>query len=160
MAPLATALTILPANIVVLVSATPQESVDLATLSYHLTNSHVIHIFDQYSSSREMGHIITPPLPAPENAGLTVPEIIKQSGYSSFDFVGDKEAETVVVVLNGPLALAAKAVAARVIGLGVVVVRVLRPWDEPALRKILPSKVKNLHVFDDVPNEATEVPSR
>jgi len=59
-------------------------------------------------------------------------------------------------VLNGPLALAAKALVTIVTGLGVVVVRVLRPWDEAALRETLPSTVKEVHVFDDVPNEATQ----
>jgi sulfite reductase (NADPH) flavoprotein alpha-component len=155
-APLSTALTILPANIVVFASATPQESVDLAALSYRFTKSHVIHLFDQYSSSREIGHTITPPAAVQEDASLTVPEIIRQSGYSFFDYVGDSEAETVVVVLNGPLALAAKALATGTTGLGVVVVRVLRPWDESALREILPATVKNVHVFDDVPNESTQ----
>ena len=149
-APLAAAFTILPADIVVFVSATPQESVDLAALSYSLTNSHVIHLFDHYSSSREIGHSITPP------SHSNVPVAIKQSGYSYFDYAGDKEAKTVIVMLNSPLALAAKAQATKMTGLGVVVVRVLRPWDESALRDILPSTVKEVHVFDDVPNEATQ----
>ena len=146
-APLAAAFPILPANIVVLVSATPQESVDLAALSYSLTGFHVIHLFDHHSSSRETGHIIIPP---------KAPETIQESGYSYFDYAGDKKAKTVIVLLNGPLALAAKALVKNVSGLGVVVVRVLRPWDEFALRHVLPSTVKEIHVFDDVPNEATQ----
>lgn len=156
MAPLSTALTILPVNFVVLASATSQESVDLAALSYRFTKSHVIHLFDQYSSSREIGHTLRPPAAVKEDRHFTVPEIIRQSGYSFFDYAGDKEAKTIVVVLNGPLALVAKALAADLAGFGVVVVRVLRPWDEFALRKILPIGVKNVHVFDDVPNEATQ----
>jgi sulfite reductase (NADPH) flavoprotein alpha-component len=149
-APLAAAFAILPSNITVLISATPQESVDIAALSYRLTNSHVIHLFDHYSSSRETGHFITPPSQSKTHKG------IEESGYSYFDYMGDKEAKTVIVMLNGPLALVAKALAVSMTGLGVVVVRVLRPWNEAALRDTLPSTVKEVHVFDDVPNEATQ----
>lgn len=149
-APLAAAFAILPSNMVVLVSATPQESVDLAVLSYGLTNSHVIHLFDHHSASRETGHVITSPFQS------KVPEVLKQSGYSYFSYAGDAEAKTVIVMLNGPLAQAAKALVADMRGLGIVVVRVLRPWDESALRDSLPSTVKEVHIFDDVPNEATQ----
>ncbi|KIM71322.1 hypothetical protein PILCRDRAFT_805168, partial [Piloderma croceum F 1598] len=149
-APLAAAFPMLPANIVVLVSATPQESVDLAALSYSLTSSHVIHLFDHHSSSRETGHIITSPFQSKAS------DTILESGYSYFDYAGDKKAKTIIVLLNGPLALAAKALVKNVTGLGIVVVRVLRPWDESALRDVLPSTVKEVHVFDDVPNEATQ----
>ncbi|KAH7929492.1 assimilatory sulfite reductase [Leucogyrophana mollusca] len=156
LAPLSTTIGLLPNNIVVLLSATPQESIDLAMLSYKLISSHVIHIFDHHSSSREVGHPFVPALPLKEAPGLTVPEAIRWSGYSLFDYAGDQSAHTVLVFLNGPLALIAKALAGRVRGLGVVVVRVLRPWDGDALREVIPSSVKEVYVFDDVPNEATQ----
>ncbi|KAG1753881.1 uncharacterized protein EDB91DRAFT_1242845 [Suillus paluster] len=137
LASLSTAFTILPDNLVVLLSATPQESIDLAALSYKLTSSHVVHIFDHHSISRES-------------------ELIRWSGYQLFDYVGDVNAETVVVLLNGPLALMAKSIATRTSGLGVVVVRVLRPWDGDAFKQCLPDTVKEVYVFDDVPNEVCQ----
>lgn len=155
LAPLVSTLPILPEDIVVLLSATPQESVDFAALSYKLTGSHVIHLFDHHSSSREVGHSIAP-LSYKGEGGNTVAEVIHQAGYTFFDYAGDKSAHTVVVLLNGPLALAAKAFANRTAGLGVVIVRVLRPWVETDFKEALPSTVKKIHVLDDVPNAATQ----
>ncbi|OSC98662.1 assimilatory sulfite reductase [Trametes coccinea BRFM310] len=155
LAPLTPALPLLPEGFTVLISATPQEAVELAALSYQLTNTHVIHLFDHHGATRETGHVAVPPVILPE-PGLTLQEGLKKAGYSAFEYAGDQNAETVVVLLNGPLALTAKALARRVSGLGVVIVRVLRPWDEEALRSVLPASVKKVHVFDDVPTETTQ----
>jgi len=156
LASLCTTFSIIPDNIVVLLSATPQESIDLAVLAYKLTSSHVVHIFDHHSISREIGHSFIPTLPLKEPPSLDVPEVLRWSGYQLFDYVGDVNAESVVVLLNGPLALMAKSIASRTRGLGVVVVRVLRPWDGDAFQGCLPDTVKEVHVFDDVPNEVCQ----
>lgn len=156
LASLSTTFSILPDNITVLLSATPQESIDLAVLAYQLTSSHVIHIFDHHSISREIVDSFVTPLPLKDTSSLNLPELIQWSGYQLFDYVGDANAESVVVLLNGPLALMAKSIAARTSGLGVVVVRVLRPWDGGAFQKCLPGNVKEVHVFDDVPNEVCQ----
>jgi sulfite reductase (NADPH) flavoprotein alpha-component len=155
LAPLTTALAILPVDVVVLLSATPQESVDFAALSYRLKNSHVIHLFDHHSCSREIGHSIAP-LPHKAEEDLTISEIISQAGYTFFDYAGDIEAHTVMVLLNGPLALTAKALASRIHDVGVVAVKVLRPWDETTFRGILPTTVKTVHVLVDVPNASSQ----
>ncbi|EIW61476.1 assimilatory sulfite reductase [Trametes versicolor FP-101664 SS1] len=155
LAPFTPALALLPEGFTVLLSATPQEAVDLAALSYQLTDTHVIHLFDHHGSARETGHVATPPIVLPE-PGLSLEEGLKKAGISAFEYAGDQDAQTVVVLLNGPLALTAKALASRVSGLGVVIVRVLRPWDEQALRAVLPASVKKVHVFDEVPTETTQ----
>lgn len=155
LAPLTPALAILPEDFTVLLSATPQETVDFATLSYKLTVAHVIHIFDHHGAARESGHTITPALPVQE-PGLTAKDGLKKAGYEAFEYAGDGSASTIVVLLNGPLALAAKAIAARSAGLGVVVVKMLRPWGEDALRAVVPETAKQIHVFDDVPTETTQ----
>ncbi|GBE79342.1 Probable sulfite reductase [NADPH] flavoprotein [Sparassis crispa] len=155
LAPLAPVFSMLPDSFTVLLSAAPQEAVDLTALSYKLTDTHVIHLFDHYSSARETGHSIIPAVPSQE-AGLTVKEGLTKAGYGAFDYAGDKEAHTVIVLLNGPLALVAKAIASHVSGLGVVVVRLLRPWDEDALRQIIPASTRHIHVLDDVPTETTQ----
>ncbi|KAJ4467540.1 assimilatory sulfite reductase [Lentinula aciculospora] len=154
----ATILPILPDNIVVLASATSQETVHFTQLSYQLSSSHVIHIFDHYSSSRELGHA-TLPLPEKDYGNVSVTEAIQRAGYSSFEYIGDTEAHTVVLALNGPLAVAAKAFANKSRrGFAAVSVNVLRPWDEAALRSVLPDTVKTVHVLDDVPNATTKGP--
>lgn len=155
LAPLTPALAILPENFAVLLSATPRETVEFAALSYQLTDTHVIHIFDHHGAARESGHTIVPSLPA-QQPGLTAKDGLKQFGYEAFEYVGDQSASTVLVLLNGPLALAAKAIAAKSVGLGVVVVKMLRPWDEDALRAVIPETARQIHVVDDVPTETTQ----
>lgn len=154
LAPLASVWPMLPKDIVVLLSATPQQTVDFAALSYKL-QSHVIHLFDHQSSSRETGHSITS-LHSKDVEGGTVSEIINYAGHKFFDYVGDAEAHTVIIMLNGPLALYTMALAGQTAGLGVITVNVLRPWDESALRTILPTSVRKVHVIDDVPTMAAQ----
>ncbi|TCD62729.1 hypothetical protein EIP91_006454 [Steccherinum ochraceum] len=155
LAPFTPALAILPEAFTVLLSATAQEAVDLAALSYRLTSTHVIHIFDHHGTARELGQDFSLTLPTvPSEA--SVEGSLARIGYRPFDYTGDADASTIVVALNGPLAQAAKAVAARTPGFGVVSVRLLRPWKEDALRAVLPSSVKTIYVVDDVPTEYTQ----
>ena len=149
LAPVHDALYSLPDSFVVLLSSTPQETVELASVAYTLPNNHVVHVFDHYSSARESSHLILPS--ELSTSAVTIQDALSEVGYGFFDYAGDNEAQTVLVLLNGPLATAAKVLASQISGLGVVVVRVLRPWDEKAFGAVLPSTVKNVHVLDDVP---------
>ncbi|KAK7061605.1 assimilatory sulfite reductase [Favolaschia claudopus] len=144
----------LPRDLVLLLSATPQQIVDFTHISYRLPSSHVVHVFDHYTVARQIGTSVVPP---PESLSTgTVADVFAQAGYTFFSYAGDPSAHTVLVLLNGPLALAAKAFADQIVGLGVVVVNVLRPWDEQALRSALPASVRMVHVLDDVPNASTQ----
>ncbi|KAF8165196.1 hypothetical protein B0H34DRAFT_227812 [Crassisporium funariophilum] len=158
LAPIASAWSILPDDITVLLSSTPQQSVDFAALSYKLTASHVIHLFDHHSASRETGHVIAP---LSKQVGDAVPNIhdaVRQAGYSFFEYHGDATAKIVIVLLNGPLALTLKTIANsnQETGVGVVIVNVFRPWDEATLQAVIPSSVTTVHVLDDVPNAVTQ----
>lgn len=153
LSPLFSALFSLPASFAVILSSTPQEAVELASLAYHLRN-HVVHVFDHYSSARETTHLVLPSQTL--TPGMSIHDAVLDLGYGFFDFAGDNEAHTVVVLLNGPLATAAKVLASQIPGLGILVVRVLRPWDEEAFRMALPSTVKTVHVMDDVPSEVAQ----
>ncbi|TBU23483.1 assimilatory sulfite reductase [Dichomitus squalens] len=155
LAPFTPALTLLPEGFTVLLSATPQETVALAALAYKLTGTHVIHLFDHHSSARETGHTSSPLTVVPE-PGLTLEDGLKAAGYATLEYAGSQDAEAVIVLLNGPLALTAKALASRVPGLGVLIVRALRPWNEDTLRSVLPASARRVHVFDDVPTESTQ----
>jgi len=147
---------ILPENMVVLLSSTPKQAVDFATLSFRLASSHVVHLFDHHSSSREIGHSI-PPLQISPKAASTIQDAVRQAGYSVFEYHGNQAAKTVIVLLNGPFAAAAKAVVQGSNNdLGIVIVNVLRPWDESAIRSAIPFSATLVHVLDDVPNEATQ----
>ncbi|KAI0053069.1 assimilatory sulfite reductase [Auriscalpium vulgare] len=154
LAPLAPALSVLPNGFVVLLSATPQETVDLAAAAYKLP-SHVIHLFDHHSSAREVGPISPPQFPTKGDTELDAHEVIQDAGYTFFDYAGADDVQTVFVTLNGPLARALTAIADRTHTFGVLVVRVLRPWDEAAFQAALPASVKEVRVVEDIPVGST-----
>ncbi|KAJ7499051.1 hypothetical protein FB451DRAFT_1427968 [Mycena latifolia] len=137
-----------------LASGCAHEIVDFTHISYRLSTSHVVHLFDHYSVAREIGTALVPP--SSSLSPGSVAEVFAQAGYSFFTYAGDSAANTAIVLLNGPVAVAAKALASHIPGLGVVVVNVLRPWDEQALRDVLPQSVRTVHVLDDVPNATTQ----
>ncbi|THH33567.1 hypothetical protein EUX98_g517 [Antrodiella citrinella] len=155
LAPFTPALAILPDHFTVLLSATPQEAVDLAALSYRLTHTHVVHIFDHHGATRELGQDLSVSVPVAETRS-SVKDSLALAGYKPLDYVGDADAHTVIVVLNGPLAQAIKSVASKTTGLGVISVRLLRPWNEETLREIIPSSAKTVFVVDDVPTDYTQ----
>lgn len=152
LASLSTSFSIFPESLAIILSATPQESVDLALLAYKLNDWHVVHIFDHHSAAREVGHNFV--LNHEKDvSGLPISEAIRMVGYAPFEFVGDRSARTVFVLLNGQLALVAKALVSGTVGVAVVIVRVLRPWGADELQKIIPSTTQEIYVFDDVPHE-------
>lgn len=153
LAALPSVLPLLSESTAVLLSATPKETVDLALLSYTIGDSHVIHLFDHWSSAREVGHALEPYTDTLSSTTLSqqsLPQALQNAGYKFFDYHGDPNAETVLVVLNGPLSLALTSLITDVSGLAVVVVRVLRPWDEDSFSNTLPETVKKVHVLEDV----------
>ncbi|KAH9482818.1 putative sulfite reductase [NADPH] flavoprotein component [Psilocybe cubensis] len=156
LSPLASVWSILPENVSVLLSSSPKQTVDFAALAYKVTSSHIVHLFDHYSAARENGPLITPPKPI-SNKGKTLQESLKEAGYEALEYHGDAEAKAVVVLLNSTLASSLKAaVASNASGLAVVVVNVLRPWDESAIRSIIPASATSVYVLDDVPNTVTQ----
>ncbi|CAG8681330.1 1624_t:CDS:1, partial [Acaulospora colombiana] len=138
-----------PEHFAVILSATPQEVVDFAAVSYATPKSHIVHIFDHWSAARETSKKRAPTLPlqAPVSDIHTA---LHKLGHSFFEYAGDSNATNVVLVLNGPLALSIKHLASVIPSFGVVIVKVLRPWDENALRKAIPTSTTSLYVIDDV----------
>ena len=153
LAALGSVLPLIPDSATVLLSATPKETVQLALLSYTIRDSHVIHLFDHWSSAREVGHALEP---YPHSLFSITPNqeplarALQIAGYKNFDYHGDPNAESVLVVLNGSLGLTLASLIADVPGFAVVLVRVLRPWDEDSFSNALPKTVKNVHVLEDV----------
>ncbi|KAL5508436.1 MET10 [Sanghuangporus vaninii] len=148
--------TTLPDSIAVILSASPQESVDLAAAAYNITDSHVIHLFDHHSAGREIGRTITRPEVRRSSSTLNVKDTLDAIGYAFFDYFGDSSASKVLVVLNGPLASAAKSISKNRPDFGVVVVRVLKPWDDEQFLSTLPASAKFVHVLDEVPTVGTQ----
>ena len=146
-----------PDRFTVVLSATPQEVVDVAAATYDISNAHIVHIFDQNSAGREVSEKLVPPSPSTSPVFDTYTAFNK-AGYEYFEYAGDVHAENVIVLLNGPLALALKAIASQVPSVGILIVRVLRPWDESAFLQALPSGCTSVHVWDDVASEHSSAP--
>ena len=146
-----------PDHFTVVLSATPQEVVDVAAATYGISNAHIIHIFNHNSAGREVSEKLIPPSPSTSPA-LDTYTALDQAGYEYFEYAGDAQAENIIVLLNGPLALALKAIALRVPSIGVLTVRVLRPWDESAFLQTLPTTTTCVHVWDDVASEHSSTP--
>ena len=97
---------IFPENTAAIISSTPQQAADFATIAYEVNHTHVVHFFD-HDSSREIGHIITP-LHIAEKPTLTLHEAFRETGYTFFEYHGKSAASVIIVLQNGPLALQLK----------------------------------------------------
>ncbi|KDQ07507.1 hypothetical protein BOTBODRAFT_609535 [Botryobasidium botryosum FD-172 SS1] len=146
----ALAVTTLSEHYSVVFSATAQESADISALIYTPLASHIVHVFDHHSASRETRSLTFPAFQPDSSVGVGLKPLLGQAGYSFFEYTGPLEATDVIVALNSPLALAVRAFAASHASLGVLSVRVLRPWDEDALKQALPSSARRIHVLDEV----------
>lgn len=142
------ALAAIPENFTVLFSSTPQETLDLTAASYAIANAHVVHFFDQYDAAREVSRKLLPPSP-PSSPVLQSVTALKIAGYDTLQYFGDPGATNVVVLLNGPLAQAVKCILPTLPSTGLLVIRMLRPWDVAAFLNVLPGSAQTVHVFDD-----------
>lgn len=154
LSPVNSILSSLPDSVAILLSSTPQEIVDFGSLAYRIADFHVIHFFDHYSAGRELGHELAPTSVSEEYIPLK--DALGTIGYSPFEYEGATDASTVVVMLNNPLAPSAKLLAKNKPEFGVLIVKLLRPWDEESLLAALPVSVKSLYVLDDVPTDGTQ----
>ncbi|EJU00231.1 hypothetical protein DACRYDRAFT_23203 [Dacryopinax primogenitus] len=132
-------------NLAVILSSTPKESVALAAAAYSV-KQHIVHVFD-HSSARELTAL---PAPKPLGGDLSLATAFDRLGVKYFDYFGDACAEYVLVCLNTPLAHALKAFLAQTPRVGLLVIRVLRPWDEVTFLSALPNSARHLHVIDHV----------
>ena len=123
----------------VLLSATPQESVDMAKYAYaRTTKKPLVHIFDGAYAACERRVLSPPSSSAPE----------------PFAYTGPSAPETVLIMANSTQSYHARALLLSLppalrSKVGVVSVRVLRPWGADALRQVLPSSVKTLRVVEE-----------
>lgn len=155
LASLAHVWSILPSSVAIFFSSKPQQAVDFATIAYQLTDTHVVHFFDYHSTCREVGHSITP-LQVYDQPTLSIRDAFSQSGHSFFEYYGHDEATSIVVLLNGSLALSLKSFINSGGSVGVIIVNVFRPWDEAAFRSVVPPSAMTVHVLDDVPSTVTQ----
>ncbi|KAG9004145.1 hypothetical protein FRB93_010493 [Tulasnella sp. JGI-2019a] len=148
LAAISSALTLLPDTFAVILSATAKEAVELASVSYAISDKHVVHVFDQYATARETRRIEYPQLPF-VGGSTTLEQALGDTGYSYFDYTGSATASVVLVALAGPLSSGLKVLARHLPDVGVVTVRVLRPWSAKAFHKVIPAGARIVHVLSD-----------
>jgi sulfite reductase (NADPH) flavoprotein alpha-component len=141
---------------VVIASATPQESADMASIAYATTGSHVIHFFDHFAGARELRKLTYPSIPDTISPSVSIQKAMQDGGYTLFQYFGPENATDVVVAINGPFSQTIKTGLAHSQSTGIILVRVLRPWDNSMFHAVLPTSAERVHVFDDVANTYTE----
>lgn len=152
-------LPIVPQNLAILASSTAQEAVDLALAAYRSTSSHVVHLFDHFSSARELRKLSIPTSRAyPSKSSPSLQEALNNAGYALFDYCGSRSAVEVFVAVNGILANTIKNSLKGNGSTGIVTVRLLRPWDGPKFLATLPQSARHIHVLDDVASPIVEGP--
>ncbi|KZW04001.1 hypothetical protein EXIGLDRAFT_663402 [Exidia glandulosa HHB12029] len=153
---LATAIDAFPDSVAVIFSSGAQETVNFAEIAYKTTSHHVVHVYDHYGAAREVTDVEVPAWD--ETASGALPDVLFQAGVAPLSYHGDPNATHVLVVLNGPLATVAKTLIKNTPGLGLVVVRVLRPWDRATFLASIPESTTSLHVVDDASTNKSSGP--
>ncbi|KAF8332824.1 uncharacterized protein EI90DRAFT_3054562, partial [Cantharellus anzutake] len=137
---LAIILPVIPEEFSIILSSSPQEIADVASAAYSVTDSHVIHVFNHYDG-------------APQ---VSVIQALEKFGYGSFDYFGNKNPRIVLVSLNGVFANSLRAFATTTSTIGLIVVRVLQPWDMELFKKVVPTSAKYVHILEEVMDEFSE----
>ncbi|KAF8322068.1 assimilatory sulfite reductase [Clavulina sp. PMI_390] len=157
LAGLSSVLPIVPEQLAIVVSGGAQEAVDIAAASYSVTTSHVAHIFDHYSSARELSKLTKRAAAQPKQSN-SIEQALSQAGYALFDYSGSKSATDVIVVVNGVFASNVKEAVKNDASVGVITVRLLRPWDSTKFLEALPASAQRIHVLDDVASAYVDGP--
>ena len=106
---------------------------------------------DVFFQAREAGNLFHDAVPAIVQAEMDRFAAITGRQYRLFDYVGHPEAERVVVLMGSGAGAATEAVDALVAAgekVGLVIVRLYRPFDAAAFLEALPATVQRLAVLD------------
>ncbi|KAG0015872.1 hypothetical protein BGZ82_001258 [Podila clonocystis] len=167
-------------GLVYLTSNSVQEAYDVAILAHAIaagTQQSVIHILDGVQTSQQVETIKTirdqdiaafiknesrAPVASQDEDALAnaIEKIFERASallgrnYNAFEYSGPKDAETVAVVF-GPAASSAQHLGDKV---GVLNVRLYRPWSFSHFLKAVPSSVKNVIVVEPVVQSAVPGP--
>jgi sulfite reductase (NADPH) flavoprotein alpha-component len=144
----------------VVLSADRVEAAEIAAACYAPgVKGNVAHIFDGAFAGREAAKINAPlpvnPVDAEKGQYRTVVEALNAAGYTNFAYEGAASPTTLIVVPNGSHFSAARAVFAKAKAsiqenLGIISVRVVRPWTDEEFLNLIPDSVDCIHVLDEV----------
>lgn len=141
-------------DISVVLSAGRQEAVDIASIvSSPFIQGHVAHVFDGAFAGNQLAKLNAPSNSESRRATLT--DALQASGYDNFIYQGPQSPSVLLILPNGSHFEAAKTVLAQADedtknNLGLIAARVVRPWSDEDLLKLIPSSVETIHVLDEV----------
>lgn len=145
----------------VVLSADRIEAAEVAAACYAPgVKGNVAHVFDGAFAGQEVAKIKTPviavhPKDAEKNQSRTVVEALNAVGFTNFVYEGPQTPTTLIVVPHGSHFSAARSVLAKAKNsitqnLGIISVRVVRPWTDEEFLKLIPDSVDCIHVLDEV----------
>lgn len=143
-ATLSTAALLGDAGFEVVLSSTRAEAIECAHYAYtRQADKPLVHIFEGAYAGSEVGRVVVPGAKAKPASAL-----------APFAYTGPASPDTVLVLPNGSLSLAARALlvslSASLRGkVGVVSVRQLYPWNASELVRALPSSVRTVRVVEE-----------
>ena len=158
-------------NFTVVLSADRQEIVDVTAASMLASSGHVVHAFDGASAGREICAGLKPShekLDILARAGRpqkversSVVEVLKSVGIDAFSYAGAEAPKSLLILPNTSLASAAKAVlsalpAQQQASVGVLAVRIVRPWSDEALCAAIPGSVTSITVLEETVSSSSD----
>ncbi|PWN28540.1 hypothetical protein BDZ90DRAFT_245868 [Jaminaea rosea] len=138
----------------IVLSGSRQEAVDVAAASYAVTDSHIVHVFDGAYGGREVAQLNIAAADAALKGSTDIVSALQAKKLSHFSYSGSRAPSTVLVVPNGSHATAARTMLAELPDsirstVGVIAARIIRPWSDEELQKVIPPSVRSIFVLDE-----------
>ncbi|KAK0557935.1 sulfite reductase [NADPH] flavoprotein component [Tilletia horrida] len=152
------------ANFAVVFSSTREEAALTSAALYSASPAaeHTVHVFDGAYTAREVAPLVnvTAETLAKQSAHsarahVHVTDALYAKGLGHFNYVGPASPKVLLVVPNSDRFAAAKAVldvlssTSALQDVGILSVRVLRPWSDDAFLAAVPTSVEVIHVLDE-----------
>lgn len=115
----------------------------------------LVNVFDGLTAGRELGHVASSTVSSGGDSSLAA--VIEKS-IPFFKYFGSTSASQILVIPASAYSAAAKAAVAATgnSDVGILVVRVLKPWSAEAFKGALPASAKAVHVLtEDAGDEST-----
>ncbi|KAI8339682.1 hypothetical protein BC941DRAFT_372845 [Chlamydoabsidia padenii] len=143
---------------ILLASTTVQEAHDLSVVAHILAHSlrlPVIHYFDgtlvnDYQQATLLSYAALDKRVSADIKDAGAESILESFNYKAFDYQGDEKAETVFVTLAaGSSGLSTSVSGTNNNGLGLLRLRLYRPWNEASFLKTLPTSTRRVVVLEE-----------
>ncbi|SCV71992.1 BQ2448_4686 [Microbotryum intermedium] len=147
----------------VVLSETAEQAALVGTALAHRLNSaghDLVNVFDGLTAGRQLS-VLNPASASASAAGESaISSILTAASIPYFSYFGSANASRVLVIPASTYSATAKAAIAQLQSaeVGLLVVRVVKPWDARQFHAALPSSAKSLHVFAEEHDEQSSGP--